>query len=192
MKKLLFALFALVTLGFISVQAEGNSCTDWSPSDAFNYSSITAKTFFYKDDRETKSKAFLLKGDIVAVRNIKTDFACAVYINKAGTATIGWLEVKALKDTKQTQKAEGKWKHIGGTTSIGLILSKTKIEGLANLNQNNESFFSAPLKLEQNIWVAQDGTCNMAALYLNGFLMFRYSGNCSNIKTNFAGVYKRT
>jgi hypothetical protein len=153
---------------------------------------VTTKNFFYKDDRETKSKAFLLTGDVVAVRNIKTDFACAVYINKAGTATIGWLEVKALKDTRQTKKAEGKWKRIGGTTSVGLILTKTKIEGLANLNQSNESFFSLPLKLEQNTWVAKDDSCNIAVLYLNNFLMFRNSGSCSKLKTNFTGVYKRT
>jgi hypothetical protein len=194
MRKIVSAVlvFAFGVLLHMSARAEGNSCTDWSPSDAFNYSSVTGKTFFYKDDRDTKQKAFLVKGDVVAVRNIKTDFACAVYIGKTGIATIGWLEVKDLKDARLTQKAEGKWKRIGGQTNIGIIISKSKIEGLANLNQSNERYFSAPLKLEDNLWVARDSACNMAVLYLNTYLMFRYSGSCSNIKTNFSGVYKRT
>ena len=197
MRKIISAVLVLAfgVLLHMSARAEGNSCTDWSPSDAFNYSSVTGKTFFYKDDRDTKQKAFLVKGDVVAVRNIKTDFACAVYIGKTGIATIGWLEVKDLKDARLTQKAEGKWKLLQGSTSVGLTVSKKPaltLEGLANLNQSNESYFSVPLKLEQNTWVAKDGSCSIALLYLNNFLMFRSSGSCPKLKTNFSGVYKRT
>ena len=196
MKKLFVLIPALflVWLALSPAQAEGSDCSDWRTSDAFSYSSLQSpKAFFYDDYASGKAlKSFVVKGDVVAVRNVKFDFACVVYINKKGLATIGWLELKALKDTKVPGSAVGKWKLLKNGTSLGIEIQSNKLTGVANLNASNESWISGSLSKSGNLWAVQDGNCTLAGLFLNGFLMVRTSDHCSHLKINFSGVFGRT
>ncbi len=196
MKKPLIVLSALLVLCLIPVRAEGNSCTSWSARDAFQYSSIlVAKTFFYQDDRQTKSKAFLLKNDVVAIRNIKTDFACAVYVNQKGVVTIGWLEVKFLKDTTIKQNIVGKWETDNASLNVAKQSSSYSIKGIATFNTGqtvNTGDVDGKLISSGNLWTYQASTCVLSFLYLNNLLLVQDNNNCGGVNVSFTGTYRRS
>jgi hypothetical protein len=199
---------ATVTVAFAAVfslvtppgQAEGASCQNWSDFPAFDYAQvISAKASFF-DDNLKERKAYLVKGDVVAVRNVKTDYACALYISAKGTETIGWLKVTALKDTKVAANYAGTWRwaKTGAAAMLTIKQSgvKLSISGQASTPNGGGSVnvgeIGGTAIVDKNSWLFSDSNCDFIGLWLNGFLSVVQKGSdCVGINVTFTGVYRR-
>jgi hypothetical protein len=199
MKKFL-GLVALAALGvFSSLQthAEGNDCSTWSNDDAFTYSSVSAtRSFFFKElnDRRTQQKAYLVKGDVVAVRNVKTDWACALYVGSTGVQTMGWLEVKNLKSTTLAQNIVGNWTSDSGDQNLSIQKtgSSHSIKGKAIFpSSGNTGEVAGALVLKGGQWRYGSGNCQLNMLFLNNQLIVQDNLGCGGLNVSFASAYSR-
>jgi hypothetical protein len=199
MKKLI-GILAIATLGvFSSLQthAEGNDCSSWDSDSAFAYSSITAtRSYFFGElnDRRSQKKAYLVKGDIVAVRNIKSDWACALYVGSTGVQTMGWLEVKNLKSTTLAQNIVGNWTSDSGDQNLSIQKtgSSYNIKGSAIFRTNgNTGEVSGALVLKGGQWRYGSGNCQLNMLFLNNQLIVQDNLGCGGLNVSFASAYSR-
>jgi hypothetical protein len=195
MKKLI-GILAIATLGvFSSLQthAEGNDCSSWDSDSAFAYSSITAaRSYFFGElnDRRSQKKAYL----VVAVRNIKTDWACALYVGSTGVQTMGWLEVKNLKSTTLAQNIVGNWTSDSGDQNLSIqkIGSSYNIKGSAIFpSSGNTGEVAGALVLKGGQWRYSAGSCQLNLLFLNNQLVVQDNLGCGGLNVTFDGVYRR-
>jgi hypothetical protein len=199
MKKFLGLVAVAALVGFSSLQtnAEGNDCSSWSNDDAFTYSSVSAtRSFFFKElnDRRTQQKAYLVKGDVVAVRNVKTDWACALYLGNTGVQTIGWLEVKNLKNTSLTQDIVGNWTTDSGDQNLSISKSGSsyRIKGTAVFpTSGNNGAVDGALVLSRGQWRYSADPCALSVLFLNKQLLVQDNLGCGGLNVTFGGAYKR-
>jgi hypothetical protein len=194
------ALTAIITLTTPAIQAEGASCENWSDFPAFYYAQVTTAKSGFFDDQLAARKAYLVKGDIVAVRNVKYDHACVVYISPKGVETIGWLKNNTLKDTKVAANYAGTWRWAtaGATATLTVKASgpKLSISGKASTPNGGGSVnvgeVSGAATLNKNAWLFSDSDCDFMGLWLNGFLSVVQKGtDCVGVNVTFTGVYRR-
>jgi hypothetical protein len=198
-KKVLGMVSVVGLLGFFGLQsqAEGNDCGSLSVTDALSYSSITAaKSYFFAElnDRRSQKKAYLVKGDVVAVRNIKSDWACALYVGNTGVQTIGWLEVKNLKSTTLAQNIVGNWTTDSGDQNLSIQKtgSSHNIKGKAIFpSSGNTGEVAGALVLKGGQWRYSAGSCQLNLLFLNNQLVVQDNLGCGGLNVTFDGVYRR-
>jgi len=196
-KKILVAVAGLCVLAGLQSNAEGNDCSSVSVSDAFTYSSVTAaRSYFFKElnDRRSQAKAYLVKNDVVAVRNVKTDWACGLYLSNTGVQTIGWLEVKNLKSASVTQDIVGNWTTDSGDADLSITRngSSYRIKGRAVFpTSGNDGAVDGALVLSRGQWRYNDGQCELSVLFLNKQLLVQDNLGCGGLNVTFGGAYKR-
>jgi hypothetical protein len=198
-KKIFGMVSITALLAFLSLQgnAEGNECSSLSVGDAFTYSSVTAaRTYFFKElnDRRSQQKAYLVKGDVVAVRNVKTDWACALYLGNTGVQTIGWLEVKNLKNASLTQDIIGNWTTDSGDQNLSISKSGSsyRIKGRAVFpTSGNDGAVDGALVLSRGQWRYSSGGCELSVLFLNKQLLVQDNLGCGGLNVSFGNTYKR-
>jgi hypothetical protein len=187
----------LCSLATLHTRAAGSDCSSWDGSDAFTYSSVTAtKSYFFGElnDRRSQQKAYLVKGDMVAVRNIKSDWACGLYVGSTGVQTIGWLEVKNLKDTTLVQNITGSWTIDSGDAKLMIKKVGTGygIKGSAIFRSNgNTGEIDGALELRAGQWHYASGGCVLNLLYLNNQLLVQDNLGCGGLNVNFSSAYFR-
>jgi hypothetical protein len=199
MKKILgmVSVVALCVLLGLRGSAEGNDCSALNLSDAFGYSSVTAaRTYFFKElnDRRSQAKAYLVKGDVVAVRNVKSDWACALYLGNTGVQTIGWLEVKNLKSASVAQDIVGNWTTASGDQNLSISKSGSgyRIKGTAIFPASgNDGAVDGALKFSGGQWRYSAGGCELGVLFLNKQLLVQDNLGCGGLNVTFGGSYQR-
>jgi hypothetical protein len=193
----IFSVVALCVIAGLQSHAEGNDCSSLSVTDAFTYSSVTAaRTYFFKElnDRRSQAKAYLVKGDVVAVRNIKTDWACALYLGNTGVQTIGWLEVKNLKSASVAQEIVGNWTTDSGDQNLSITRngSSYRIKGTAVFpTSGNNGAVDGALVLSRGQWRYNANPCELSVLFLNKQLLVEDNLGCGGLNVTFGGAYKR-
>jgi hypothetical protein len=127
--RLVACLVACLGSGWFGLaRAEGASCdADDQSVGKFlfsNVSRVTKGKLFFRNDDLKPSKAFVIKGDFVAVRNVKPYGSCALFINALGQESIGWLETNGLEDIPNAglQDMANRWRLKRGSTSIQINL----------------------------------------------------------------------
>jgi hypothetical protein len=194
------ALIAIITLTSPAIRAEGAFCQNWSDFLAFYYAQVTTAKSGFFDDQLAARKAYLVRGDIFAVRNIKYDHACVVYISPKGVETIGWLNNNTLKDAKVAPNCAGTWRwaKAGAASTLTIKASGTKlsISGQASTPNSGGSVnvgeVSGAATVDKNAWLLSDSGCDFMGLWLNGFLSVVQKGtDCVGVNVTFTGIYRR-
>jgi hypothetical protein len=96
MNRILLAAATLACAGFSTGLAEGAIC---DLSGRFPYTAVTAvirDKAYFRDDNQKPTRAYVIKGDFVAIRNVKEYGTCVLFIAKNGRERAGWLDNAAL------------------------------------------------------------------------------------------------
>lgn len=204
MRILWFAVAALCCIGIgLSSRgfAEGANCT---ASGQFLFSSVAkvkvAKLFF-RNNAQKLTRAFVVKGDFVAVRNVKDYGTCVLFINQSGQETVGWLENNGLEmlDDADMMDVPNRWLLKRGGQTVTVELTPTgenpsRFEARLTEKARATSDLSGVLKLTYSTFTLEvklnnKTSCSLNGVFLNGFMrIFSETKACSV----FAGVYKRT
>jgi hypothetical protein len=190
----------LVSIGLDGGLAEGASCT---ASGRFLFSGVARvtrdQTFFLNDDLKP-TRAFVIRNDVVAIRNVKPYGSCALFIDSRGRETIGWLETNALKTLEDAgiQDLPGRWRleRAGRTVAVTLTAEGSLVWLEARLSERGKPSVVLPGRIELDkergpaftLFLRLDtGTeCAMSGVFLGGFMrLFADAQTC----TGFAGVY---
>jgi hypothetical protein len=191
---------SLLSVGY----SEGASCR---ASDAslgkFLFSGVSRVTkakLFFRNDTQEVSKKFVVKGDFVAVRNVKPYGSCALFINQQGQESIGWLETNGLEDIPNPglQDMANRWRLQDAQRSIEVRLEPTGKQSRFEARLNKPAgTLSGQLLLEAEVGPAftlevkfnSRTTCAMSGVFLGGTFMRVFSD--TRACANFAGVYRK-
>jgi hypothetical protein len=199
-------LFAVVALCFIGMGAgsrgfaEGANCM---ASGQFLFSSVAkvkvAKLFF-RNNSLKPTRAFVVKGDFVAVRNVKDAGTCVLFINQSGKETSGWLENSGLEMLEDTDMMDmpNRWQLKRGGQIVTIKLAPagentSRFEARMTENSRVASSLSGVVKLTYSAFILDaklnnKTSCSLNGVFLNGFMrIFSETKACSV----FAGVYKQ-
>jgi hypothetical protein len=180
--------------------AEGANCT---ASGQFLFSSVAkvnvAKLFF-RNNSLKPTRAFVVKDDFVAVRNVKDYGTCVLFINRNGQETVGWLENNGLEMLEDTDMMDmpNRWELKRGQQTVTVKLSpagenSSRLEARLTENARAASSLSGVLKLTYSAFMLDaklnnKTSCSLNGVFLNGFMrIFSETKACSV----FAGVYKK-
>jgi hypothetical protein len=200
----------LVSSWFGIARAEGASCnaSDRSVGKFLfsNVSRVTKAKLFFRNNPVNNpvkaGKAFVVKGDFVAVRNVKPYGSCALFINPRGQESIGWLETNGLEDIANAglQDMANRWrlKRAGTSIEIKLVPAGQKSRFEARLSGPNQPVakLSGSLTLEAEAGPAftlaaklnSKTACRLSGVFLGDFMrIFSDDKGCSD----FAGVYAK-
>lgn len=208
MKKMHYLkIIALAVASSISYgAAEGASCIDWQEHAAYSYHKVTSKRAYFLNDDLIKMKSYVVKGDIVAVRNHKPYGVCAVYVSKQGKITTGWLKADdiAVAETKISSPWQGEWEALFNKLSKH---NKAWLTIDKNGNFAGDAIYTGmsaeapsvgdikmPSQLESNVRIAiSDDTnpCIVQALRMGKYLLVGDNKECGGLNVTFSGVYRR-
>ncbi|WP_293909232.1 hypothetical protein [Deinococcus sp.] len=201
MKRLLLTpVLTLVCAAASAALAEGATC---DTSGTFAYSGVTvvlADRLYFRDDLQKQTGRYVVKGDFVAVRNVKDYGACVLYIGETGKEYAGWLDNAGLDPATDPgiQDLPSTWIMV---RNQGLILnlkmgSKDLIPFAAEFNRPGKLpiTLTGTLELDGGVGPVFLATgklngktsCDLSGVLLSGFLrLFSSAPACRA----FAGVY---
>ncbi len=202
MRTLLLAVVALCCVGIGSIGfAEGANCT---ASGQFLFSSVAkvkVTKLYFRNNAQKPTRAFVVKNDFVAVRNVKDYGTCVLFINQSGQETAGWLKNDGLEmlEDADMQDMPNRWELKRGGQIVTVKLSpagenSSRFEARLTENARAASRLSGVLKLTYSVFEIQaklnnKTSCSLNGVFLNGFMrIFSETRACSV----FAGVYKQT
>jgi hypothetical protein len=194
------ALLTLACAAASTALAEGATC---DTSGKFPYSSVArviSERLYFRNDRLNQTGRYVVRGDFVAVRNIKPYGACVLYIGKNGKEYAGWLDQAGLDNTADPglQDLPSTWIMVRNEAFILDLKAKN-----SDLFLFTDEYIrpdrlpltlTGTLRLEGGVGPAFTGTsklsgktsCNLSGVLLSGFLrLFSDSPACRA----FAGVY---
>lgn len=198
---LAIAVFALICATLSSSGfAEGANCT---ASAAFSFSGVARvlkPKLFFRGNNQQLTKAFVVKDDFVAVRNVKDNGTCALFINQRGQETVGWLESSGLQllEDAEMQDLPNRWQLKRGSQTVTIALTaagehSSRFE--ARLTQQNQPAKSLIGLLSVRFYAftleAKLGAipCRFSGVFTAGFMrIFSETASCS---TFAAGVYSQ-
>ncbi len=196
-----FVVLCCIGIGFSSTGfAEGANCV---ASGQFLFSSVAkvkvAKLFF-RNNTLKPTRAFVVKGDFVAVRNVKDYGICVLFINQFGQETVGWLQNNGLEILEDADMMDipNRWQLKRGQQTLMMELlafsqNSNRHQVRLTANARSSSWLSGVLKLTYSAFTLEvklnnKTACSLNGVFLNGFMrIFSETKACSV----FAGVYKQ-
>jgi hypothetical protein len=180
--------------------AEGANCV---ASGQFLFSSVakvSVAKLFFRSNSLKPTRAFVVKGDFVAVRNVKDYGTCVLFINRNGQETVGWLQndgLEILKDA-DVMDMQDRWLLKRGQQTVTVKLTfagenSNRFEARMTDNSRAVNNLSGLLKLTYSAFMLEaklnnKTLCSLNGVFLNGFMrIFSKTRACSS----FAGVYKQ-
>jgi hypothetical protein len=203
MRHLLLAVIVLCCIGIDLGSkgfAEGANCV---ASGQFLFSSVAkvkvAKLFF-RNNSLKPTRAFVVKGNFVAVRNVKDYGTCVLFINQNGQETVGWLQNNGLEmlDDADMMDMPNRWQLKRGQQTLMLelltpIQNSNRHQVRLTANTRSSSWLSGVLTLTYSAFTLEvklnsKTSCSLNGVFLNGFMrIFSETKACSV----FAGIYKQ-
>jgi hypothetical protein len=204
MRHLLIAVIVLCCIGIVLSSrgfAEGANCV---ASGQFLFSSVAkvkVVKIFFRNNSLKSTRAFVVKGDFVAVRNVKDYGTCVLFINQNGQETTGWLENNGLEMLEDADMMDmpNRWQLKRGQQTVTVKLTfagenSNRFEARLTENARAASSLSGILKLTHLAFMLDaklnnKTSCSLNGVFLNGFMrIFSETKACSSL----AGVYKKS